>query len=118
LYSERFFVVFFFFSSRRRHTRSDRDWSQTCALPISASTLGVVLGCVRSIERGRCELALRVQLRGCLAGGRDLWERGYEQFDGLRSEERRVGKEGRCGWGERREEKSEDSEGEAGRQAM
>src|SRR5699024_12124018 len=25
---------FFFFSSRRRHTRSKRDWSQTCALPI------------------------------------------------------------------------------------
>src|SRR5216683_4378985 len=25
---------FFFFSSRRRHTRSDRDWVQTCALPI------------------------------------------------------------------------------------
>src|SRR5690554_241282 len=26
---------FFFFSSRRRHTRCGRDWSQTCALPIS-----------------------------------------------------------------------------------
>src|SRR6266536_5330895 len=26
---------FFFFSSRRRHTRSTRDWIQTCALPIS-----------------------------------------------------------------------------------
>src|SRR5690606_27183084 len=24
-----------FFSSRRRHTRFSRDWSQTCALPIS-----------------------------------------------------------------------------------
>src|SRR5690349_18970096 len=34
-----FFIIFvfffFFFSSRRRHTRSLRDWSQTCALPIS-----------------------------------------------------------------------------------
>src|SRR6266576_4502612 len=29
------FMFFFFFSSRRRHTRSLRDWSQTCALPIS-----------------------------------------------------------------------------------
>src|SRR5690606_40278830 len=28
-------VTFFFFSSRRRHTRFSRDWSQTCALPIS-----------------------------------------------------------------------------------
>src|SRR2546429_6591636 len=27
---------FLFFSSRRRHTRCSRDWSQTCALPISA----------------------------------------------------------------------------------
>src|SRR6266536_2566577 len=26
--------AFFFFSSRRRHTRSTRDWSSTCALPI------------------------------------------------------------------------------------
>src|SRR2546428_13940816 len=29
-------MFFFFFSSRRRHTRSDRDWIQTCALPISS----------------------------------------------------------------------------------
>ena len=29
------FFFFFFFSSRRRHTRCSRDWSQTCALPIS-----------------------------------------------------------------------------------
>src|SRR2546428_2192813 len=27
-------IEFFFFSSRRRHTRSDRDGVQTCALPI------------------------------------------------------------------------------------
>src|SRR5207247_9713786 len=27
--------IIFFFSSRRRHTRSTRDWSSTCALPIS-----------------------------------------------------------------------------------
>src|SRR5438067_9099106 len=27
-------MCFFFFSSRRRHTRSKRDWSSTCALPI------------------------------------------------------------------------------------
>src|SRR5215813_6999905 len=33
---------FFFFSSRRRHTRCGRDWSQTCALPISGEGLAVV----------------------------------------------------------------------------
>src|SRR5438067_9074157 len=27
-------LLFFFFSSRRRHTRSKRDWSSDCALPI------------------------------------------------------------------------------------
>src|SRR5690554_886308 len=29
------YLFFFFFSSRRRHTRCGRDWSSTCALPIS-----------------------------------------------------------------------------------
>src|SRR5436305_10415277 len=29
-----FFVFFFFFSSRRRHTRCGRDWSSDVALPI------------------------------------------------------------------------------------
>src|SRR5438105_5237615 len=30
-------VMIFFFSSRRRHTRSTRDWSSECALPISVN---------------------------------------------------------------------------------
>src|SRR3989449_3151038 len=33
------YLIFFFFSSRRRHTRCSRDWSQTCALPISTICL-------------------------------------------------------------------------------
>src|SRR6266536_4541724 len=33
----------FFFSSRRRHTRSTRDWVQTCALPIYPEPGGVRL---------------------------------------------------------------------------
>src|SRR5690606_40855297 len=32
----------FFFSSRRRHTRFSRDWSSTCALPISLRNLPVL----------------------------------------------------------------------------
>src|SRR2546422_8213341 len=32
--------MFFFFSSRRRHTRCSRDWSSTCALPISNPPAG------------------------------------------------------------------------------
>src|SRR6266849_10479041 len=35
-------VFFFFFSSRRRHTRSTRDWSQTCALPIFGALLALM----------------------------------------------------------------------------
>src|SRR5256885_3495774 len=30
------YISFFFFPSRSRHTRLQGDWSQTCALPISA----------------------------------------------------------------------------------
>src|SRR6266576_5184807 len=73
------FMFFFFFSSRRRHTRSLRDWSQTCALPISIPVpfpvlilfgIGVFLGA-------------RLQ---------------RPTFAQLRSEERRVGKECRSRW--------------------
>src|SRR5688572_7837384 len=35
----KFLFFFFFFSSRRRHTRFDCDWIQTCALPISLTTV-------------------------------------------------------------------------------
>src|SRR6266576_2126684 len=35
--------VFFFFSSRRRHTRSLRDWSSECALPIFAANANLGL---------------------------------------------------------------------------
>src|SRR5206468_4407527 len=42
--------------SRRRHTRSDRDWSQTCALPILLETFiplrrtaSGIRGCHRSL---------------------------------------------------------------------
>src|SRR5690625_5911879 len=41
--SSLFFFFFFFFSSRRRHTRWPRDWSQTCALPISPDELLLAL---------------------------------------------------------------------------
>src|SRR5699024_11602767 len=38
---------YFFFSSRRRHTRSKRDWSSECALPILSSVCKH-LGCTVS----------------------------------------------------------------------
>src|SRR5438445_9089998 len=61
----------FFFSSRRRHTRYWRDWSSD----VCSSDLGV-------------ETGVDVDLHAC----RRLLLRGAEQ---QRSEERRVGKEGR-----------------------
>src|SRR5204862_5735273 len=76
-----FFFVFFFFSSRRRHTRSLRDWSSD----VCSSDLELV-------EEPVCE-----------AGGLDVLPveedpARREQLEGLRSEERRVGKECRSRW--------------------
>src|SRR5580765_7122950 len=67
-----------FFSSRRRHTSWTGDWSSTCALPIS---------------RGQREAALK-EVEARLPA--DKLAKFYELRD-ARSEERRVGKEGRAG---------------------
>src|SRR5699024_11880210 len=74
----------FFFSSRRRHTRSKRDWSQTCALPIY-QRLG------RALPDDRRRPDRRQAQRRRLLLGHPL--RG-DGLDGrrTRSEERRVGK--------------------------
>src|SRR5699024_12144684 len=74
----------FFFSSRRRHTRSKRDWSSD----VCSSDLGV---------GGSLIINNQIWHGAHLYGG----EFGFMIIDGkqlseLRSEERRVGKEGRC----------------------
>src|SRR5205807_5439944 len=86
-------IFFFFFSSRRRHTRLQGDWSsdvcssdlrtqRLCgALRLSASLLEVVEE--RRIVAAFCD-AQHVAVRLAFV---------------FRSEERRVGKECRCGWG-------------------
>src|SRR5205809_5967553 len=89
----------FFFSSRRRHTRCSRDWSQTCALPISHLAIDHPEGGVlaermkphmtdpaawyQAAARAGDPSLLRAALGRCLA----------DVPDALRSEERRVGKE-------------------------
>src|SRR5437870_10990256 len=90
------FFSFFFFSSRRRHTRWPRDWSsdvQTCALPICL--LGHAGEMVKASGVGIAIGAPRLPL---LPGTRELAEAGHWS-GGMRSEERRVGKECRCGGG-------------------
>src|SRR5699024_12175113 len=76
-----FCFFFFFFSSRRRHTRSKRDWSSD----VCSSDLIELLS---SIIESR--MLCRVRQRYLLFA--------VESYFG-RSEERRVGKECRSGWG-------------------
>src|SRR5690606_40051412 len=79
--------VFFFFSSRRRHTSFSRDWSSdVCSSDLLRSRLLLGLGS-GGLGFGRLLGRLRLILRGGLLGR------------GLRSEERRGGKECRSrGW--------------------
>src|SRR5437868_11892544 len=94
------FFIFFFFSSRRRHTRSKRDWSSD----VCSSDL-----IINPFRRPRRPLEWIDDARwvGAAAPSRHR-ERsrrlarnvaGAAGGLGYRSEERRVGKEGRTGWG-------------------
>src|SRR5207253_8240592 len=96
--------LFFFFSSRRRHTRWPRDWSSdVCssdlveAAPKRADHVGVRAAVAVKGPLVVVGSADRLELLGdAEARGRkgDLGQR--DGALGLRSEERRVGKEGRC----------------------
>src|SRR2546426_8625989 len=79
--------VFFFFSSRRRHTRLQGDWSSdVCSsdLPLPSPLAGLRRQAEVRLERAPALRELRAGL--LVAHGRD---------DDDRSEERRVGEEGR-----------------------
>src|SRR3546814_1044578 len=92
-----FVLLFFFFSSRRRHTRCALVTGvQTCALPISAENLA------GSLLRGRRVILLGSNVAECFGIPRSAYEYlEWHEFDttrlngmvGIRSEERRVGKE-------------------------
>src|SRR5437763_3570324 len=100
--------VFFFFSSRRRHTRYIGDWSSDvcssdlgeCGRPGGeARSGGPEMGCRDSRERAaRDPLSQEcLQCRSRRTGGPP--GTGRQRDDALlRSEERRVGKEGRSPW--------------------
>src|SRR5436309_11228389 len=73
-------VVFFFFSSRRRHTRFSRDWS--------SDVCSSDLNCPMSKDEYD-------RFYDALLSAESVEERDWEK---LRSEERRVGKECRSRW--------------------
>src|SRR5207253_6928450 len=88
IYIGRFVIVFFFFfSSRRRHTRWPRDWSSdVCSSDLS----------VQRADRGvHAEVVFEQHVAVGRAGER--MQRGLGDR-GVRSEERRVGKECRSWW--------------------
>src|SRR5699024_11970169 len=91
--------LIFFFSSRRRHTRSKRDWSSD----VCSSDLGPPSGDrphggrPGSEETPTAPTDPSGDLLMRIAGGdRSAFERLFTD----RSEERRVGKEGRSQWSE------------------
>src|SRR2546422_1120810 len=95
------FCTFFFFSSRRRHTRCSRDWSSD----VCSSDLGEAPPVPAPSRPPAAEAAIDTrpaQQRTMLVADDDPAIREmFEEFfvaKGYRSEERRVGKEGRSRW--------------------
>src|SRR5256885_7580068 len=95
-------AVIFFFSSRRRHTRLQGDWSSdVCSSDLSGGTLENLSRNVFSSGNhkhhqqsglcGRALLLFFILYFPC-------WKRIRTNGEGLRSEERRVGKECRSRW--------------------
>src|SRR2546429_5787714 len=93
-------VVFFFFSSRRRHTRCSRDWSSdVCSSDLAIDVASRPYG--KSAWAGKPCGVVSVS-PGAVGGfGANHHLRQMLVFldmPALRSEERRVGKEGRSRW--------------------
>src|SRR2546426_6564621 len=88
----------FFFSSRRRHTRLQGDWSSD----VCSSDLIATVSPKLTKPEGRDLVALRVEVRG-RNGKAVAWQLldysdEAQGISAMRSEERRVGKEGRSRW--------------------
>src|SRR5258707_11744378 len=87
---------FFFFSSRRRHTRYWRDWSSdVCSSDLADIRMADLIAELRRIGGSVQEVGLEAIKR--LDRHRHAVSR-QRIGDGLRSEERRVGKECRSRW--------------------
>src|SRR5206468_7501804 len=100
--------LYFFFSSRRRHTRSDRDWSSdVCSSDlygIDASARSSLASAPRPVPRMTATSGT-IAVRVFTARTASATETAFKLSG--RSEERRVGKEGRSGLSSERENKRE-----------
>src|SRR5207248_4535888 len=93
----------FFFSSRRRHTRSYGDWSSD----VCSSDLAAMDGFIKKKEE-ELQQSLADKQKAAIKAIDEKIEKMKDAMSGalsklgkLRSEERRVGKECRCGWARR-----------------
>src|SRR2546430_11100727 len=91
----------FFFSSRRRHTRFDCDWSSDVCSSDLATTLDGKIACRTGESKWITNEAARADVHrwrrlfpGIAVGAMTV----LKDNPRLRSEERRVGKEGRSRW--------------------
>src|SRR5690606_39586465 len=88
----------FFFSSRRRHTRFSRDWSSDVCSSDLALVLGAgIVGVSVALHLQARGLSVALIDRGEPGGETSYGNAGFIELSAIRSEERRVGKEGRAG---------------------
>src|SRR5207245_8119473 len=105
---------FFFFSSRRRHTRCYREWSSdVCSSDLDPERITYPLRRIGPRGGGRWERVtwdevlddIGARIRQALVEGRQkevMYHLGRPGHELVRSEERRVGKEGRGRMGQER----------------
>src|SRR5262245_63645341 len=96
------FLSFFFFSSRRRHTRCLSDWSSDVC---SSDLAGCGPAEIARYATGGSTCSVRPSGHDRLRWSASIVATPFASRSPcsgpghtLRSEERRVGKEGRCGW--------------------
>src|SRR5690606_40670416 len=95
-------VYVFFFSSRRRHTRFSRDWSSdVCSSDLGTPSASTVMSAGAKPRCSRVSRISSTSLRGACSQSEGCWFTNSETPTSsarCRSEERRVGKEGRSRW--------------------
>src|SRR5207253_7913061 len=111
-----FLSFVFFFSSRRRHTRWPRDWSSdVCSSDLLSTDCFATHDVCNSPTRYGCRPELFEQVvKQSVDSGARLIPVSQALAEIGRSEERRVGKEGRLGWWKEQLKKKKRRESEDG----